>query len=191
MTANAMKGDDLKFKEAGMNDVVFKPFQASELYKAIIRNIELVSIEIISNEIKNNLIKKEDSQIEFTLKHASLHVLKSFSRGKDSFIVKMLKVLLESVPPTAQELEKAIASQDWISVTKFSHKLIPNMNMMGNALLEMEMKWIEDVSKEPENDVKSEINSRWPKVKKELEQTLSDLEKAEIYYKSKETSVNQ
>ena len=56
----------------------------------------------------------------------------------------MLNALVESVPPTFIELDQAIQSKDWISVNRFSHKLIPNMNMMGNHYLETEIKWMED-----------------------------------------------
>lgn len=189
MTANAMKGNEEQYGKAGMNDVIFKPYESAELFHKIkkfttpaIKNLPPAKIR--TENIPPTPIKKE----ELVLKHTSMHVLTAFSRGKDSFIIKMLTVLLESVPVTASELNNAIQNNDWGHVNKAAHKLIPNMNMMGNPGLEKGMKWIEDQSNTPE--YRPEIQKVWPSIAQELELSIKDLELALKFYQTRETSGN-
>ncbi len=185
MTANAMKGDEQKFKSEGMNDVIFKPFKATELFHVINKHIRLRSS--IQNGIKNELVNNSHipAQHEPAFQYINLKTLHDFSRGRKEFIAKMINVLLDSVPPTTADLDKAIQSGDWISASRYSHKLIPNMNMLGNAKLEQEMKWIENNS----IDISSqeEIQKKWMHIKKELNLTINDLELANRFYNDKET----
>lgn len=132
--------------------------------------------------------KLETRKIELTreehfFEHAGLHVLQSFSRGKESFILKMLQAIIDTIPPTINDLNNAIQNKDWISVNKFSHKLIPNMNMSGNSFLENEMIWIESHCNLEESQLK--IVEKWPTIKLEVEKTMTVLKKAKSYYKRK------
>ncbi|MBK7966076.1 MAG: response regulator [Bacteroidetes bacterium] len=181
ITANAKNGDELKFKELGMNEAIFKPYSSIQLFKLIKKYLHPNKVvqPRKSIEVKNEINPEE----HLLLKHASLHVLKSFSRGKESFIVKMLDAIIDTVPPTIKELNNAIQNRDWISVNKFSHKLIPNMNMSGNSYLESEMKWIENHATLADNQ--QEILKKWPAIKLEVEKTMNELKKADTYYKSR------
>ena len=182
ITANAKNGDELKFKEYGMNDVIFKPYSSNKLYKLITQQLGKTEFEIDEEIIptpKLDLPPPSIPNIEF--EHASLHVLQSFSRGKESFIVKMLQAIIDTVPPTVKELSHAIQQEDWISVNKFSHKLIPNMNMSGNLYLENEIKWIENHASDKK--AQSEIIKKWPLIKLEVEKTMIELKKADTFYK--------
>lgn len=181
ITANSKNGDEQKFKEYGMNDVIFKPYSSTKLYKIIHKHLNEAK-EILTEETAET-IHLDSHEANLFFEHASLHVLKSFSRGKESFIINMLNAIITSVPPSINELNNAIQKKDWISVSKYSHKLIPNMNMSGNMNLEMEMKWIENQATMEENQ--PEIIAKWPAIKLEVEKTLSELQKADTFYKSR------
>ena len=60
------------------------------------------------------------------------------------FIEKMIKVLFEAVPSMAKSLNHAVKEYNQEAIRHYAHKLIPNMNLLGNKELEIEMKWIED-----------------------------------------------
>ncbi|MBK9638530.1 MAG: response regulator [Bacteroidetes bacterium] len=181
ITANAKNGDELKFKEYGMNDVIFKPYSSIKLYKLINQQLGKSELEIIEELPAQKVIPPKAILPDILFEHVNLHILQSFSRGKESFIVKMLQAIIDTVPPTVRELNHAIQQGDWISVNKYSHKLIPNMNMSGNSNLEIQMKWIEnhasDIAAQPE------IIERWPLIKLEVEKTLTELKKADTFYK--------
>ena len=55
------------------------------------------------------------------------------------------------------------------------------MNMSGNSHLENEMKWIENHASDEE--AQSEIIKKWPLIKLEVEKTLTELKKADTFYK--------
>ena len=181
ITANAKNGDEIKFKEYGMNDVIFKPYSSNKLYKLITQQLGKTEHEIDDEIPIPKVIAPIATLPDIQFEHASLHVLQSFSRGKESFIVKMLQAIIDTVPPTIKELNHAIQQEDWISVNKFSHKLIPNMNMSGNSHLENEMKWIENNASDEQ--AQSEIIKKWPLIKLEVEKTLTELKKADTFYK--------
>ncbi len=181
ITANAKNGDEIKFKEYGMNDVIFKPYSSNKLYKLITQQIDKTEYNIDDEIPTPKVITPKTTLPDIQFEHASLHVLQSFSRGKESFIVKMLQAIIDTVPPTIKELNHAIQQEDWISVNKFSHKLIPNMNMSGNSHLENEMKWIENHASDEQ--AQSEIIKKWPLIKLEIEKTLTELKKADTFYK--------
>ncbi len=182
MTANAMKGDDDKFLKAGMNAVVFKPFESLELFSKIgtyLRDYRPVE----SNTVAEQVIAPAAQTIaadEPILKYADLKVLKAYSRGKNSFVMKMLGVITETVPVTLQELETAIETENWQQVNKSAHKLIPNMNMTGNKELETTMKWIEDLALNPE--IQPFIKARWERTKPLMTNVLAELHEAMEYF---------
>ena len=192
MTANAMKGDDEKFLKAGMNDVVFKPFESLELFnkisKQIIRSrpLEIIDGSLIIESLID-ITKHEIKDLQF--KYASLDVLSSFSRGKSSFILKMLNVIIETVPIAVKELENSIFSNDWQQVNKLSHKLIPNMNMMGNSQLELEMRWIEDHALQLRYQTK--IRDKWNEIKPLNQLVLEELIIAKNHYTELEVTIGR
>ncbi len=180
MTANAMKGDEEKYKAEGMNDVIFKPYQAHELYDIIYKYLSPENNAIPPETNPMPSVSPPEISPEIPLNYLNLTNLKAFSRGKNEFIVRMIQVLLESVPPTLEELDRAIETGDWISVCKSSHKLIPNMNMMGNPLLENEMKWIENNAADPEK--RKNITTKWYAIKHTAWLTIHELKKVNKLY---------
>lgn len=181
ITANSNNGDEHKYKEYGMNDVIFKPYNSTKLYKKIQKYLSVAQKIQSATSSETEIENTPENKLLF--QHASLHVLKSFSRGKESFIINMLNAIITTVPPSIIELNNAIQKKDWISVSKYSHKLIPNMNMSGNMNLEMEMKWIENHATMEENQ--PEIIAKWPAIKLEVEKTMSELQQADTFYKSR------
>jgi len=182
ITANAKSGEERNFINYGMNDVIFKPYSSSKLFHLIQRHAGLNSIKINkSSTYKTELmVATQVNKLDF--KYASMHVLEGFSRGKEAFMCKMLQAIIETVPLTLAELNNAILKNDWLSVNKFSHKLIPNMNMTGNEHLEKEMKWVEDHS--CELDAQNQIINKWPSIKEELEKTLEELQQANTFFQN-------
>lgn len=185
MTANAMKGDDQKFLNAGMNDVIFKPYEAHELFSKIEPIIKTKKIIIPESKTKGNeSIHSEESIDDLpALKVVNLSTLKAFSRGKQEFIIKMIGILDEAIPGMINLLERAIQQEDLSMIRHHSHKLIPNMNMLGNAELETTMKWIEDNALEA--GLISEINERFKKIDPLLKIVIDEVSVLNQYYQSK------
>ena len=92
----------------------------------------------------------------------------------------MLDVITESVPESILQLEKAIAENNWSEIKRTSHKMIPNMNMMGNIFIEEEIKWIENNSEDEEHQIR--IKEKWNAIKPLITSGLKELERAKLYY---------
>lgn len=158
MTANAMKGDEEKYLNVGMNAVVFKPFESHELYNKMKPFLEQKMMEE-SNVINIAINTTEEHETEALPSFETIHleVLKMFSRGNISFIEKMISILNEAVPVMIDALNSGIEKGEPDTIRHNSHKLIPNMNMLGNKYLEEQMKQIEinALNPEKEKEIKS------------------------------------
>lgn len=143
MTADAIKQNINKCFEAGMNDHITKPFIPTELNKIIWKNFtEATKKRLIASENKNNRVPQEQTQQEqptnntAAYQYISLHNLLEFSRGKNDFVAKMLKLLLEQTPPAVEGIRAGIEAADWTEVRALSHKMKPNIHLMGNPELD-------------------------------------------------------
>jgi CheY-like chemotaxis protein len=185
MTANAMKGDDEKYLNAGVNDVIFKPFEPYELFSKIEPILKSKKIIIPKSKIKGSgQINAEELTLDLTtLQVVNLSTLKAFSRGKQEFIVKMIGILSEAIPGMINLLERAIQQEDLSMIRHHSHKLIPNMNMLGNIELETNMKWIEDNALEV--GMIKEISDCFKRIEPLLKILISEVIMLNEYYQSK------
>jgi PAS domain S-box-containing protein len=148
ITANARKGEEEKFIACGMQHIIFKPYDPEELFSAIVQALQLNSTPTLPLIESSKKSQKIEATNEFTFKYASLEVLQSFSRGKVSFMSKMLDMLTKNIPVTFTEMHKCCAIEDWEQLSRVAHKLIPNINMAGNEILENDIKWLEEYAVE-------------------------------------------
>lgn len=74
---------------------------------------------------------------EFNSSLINLNNLKDFSRGKTEFMVKMLNLLITQTPPAVEQIGTAIPLQDWDTVRSLSHKMKPNIGLLGNPELDV------------------------------------------------------
>ena len=148
ITANARKGEEEKFKAFGMHHIIFKPYEPEELFTAIVQALHLNSTPTLPSIESSKKLQNIESTNEFTFKYASLEVLQSFSRGKVSFMSKMLDMLIKNIPVTFLEMHQCCVMEDWEQLSRVAHKLIPNINMAGNDVLESDIKWLEEYAVE-------------------------------------------
>lgn len=150
MTADAIKQNIKRCFDAGMNDHITKPFVPSELCNIIWKNFtDATKNRLISSRNKTvtepemnqphtttSSSVTENNSSATTFQYISLHNLLEFSRGKNDFVAKMLKLLLDQTPPAVQGIKEGIESKNWAEVRALSHKMKPNIHLMGNAELD-------------------------------------------------------
>ena len=134
LTANAIKGDNEKCLEVGMNDYLPKPFQPEDLYKTISKFAE--------ENGQNNSTPVPDKDI------TDLTYLTSICDGDKTFMRDMVETFLQNTPPTINEMQKWINKAEWSKVGSLAHKIKPSITFMGIESLKPLIKNIEEYGKE-------------------------------------------
>ena len=149
LTANALKGDDEKYRAAGMNGYLTKPFNEVALYSILTR---VLNIDTKENEVNQTLMSTHESANN---DHAlyNLSQLESMSGGDTSFIPMMVKLFIETTLDISTHIEEAYASKDIKKVGTLAHKLKPTIDAMSIITLKQV---IRDVEQQGRSGIESE-----------------------------------
>ncbi len=161
LTANALKGDNHRFFEVGMNDYITKPFTEEKLYTVISKFLQPTHKPIFQKKVDMQF----DNSIEImaytnTLDEVLLYDLTMVEEiGKDnpSFLPKMVFLFLEQVSEDLMNMNNATVAQDWITVSRLAHRMKPSIEGMGIFSLRETIKSLENDAKNIDSIVESNI----------------------------------
>lgn len=136
LTANAIKGDNEKCLEAGMNDYLYKPFQPEDLLKILSK--------FAGGESAINKYNNHQQQEKIT----NLSYLISVCDNDRVFIQDMIDTFISTTPPTINEMQKWVNKAEWHKVAGLAHKLKPTITFMGLESLKPVIKHIEEFARE-------------------------------------------
>ena len=119
MTATAMKGEYEKCLEEGFTDYMSKPFEFVDLYKKLCKVLHVQIIERVANDI--DIKRVENSSKINDIKPYNLSYFEKILVKKD--LVALLKPLHDSLNTEIQLIVQSIESNDWVSASRFAHKL--------------------------------------------------------------------
>lgn len=105
----------------------------------------------------------------------SLDKVNEMAEGDQDFIVSVISVFLEEVPTDMEALETAIAQKNYDQVYKLSHKIKPNVDLLGMEQTRATALELETLGKNEGN--MNEIEARFPLLKKDIEQVIAELQK--------------
>ncbi|MDO7846659.1 PAS domain-containing protein [Hymenobacter sp. M29] len=109
LTANAFREDNERYRAAGMNDTLAKPFDEHELY---------TKLEALRNTPRGaapyNLAK-----------------LRTMAHGREAFVTKIIRSFLANTPASLAQLQEAAAAGQWDRVAETTHHIKPSLEMMG------------------------------------------------------------
>lgn len=137
LTANAMESAFQQFYDAGMNDVLTKPFEENDLFKVLVK-------WMANKEIT---IQPLNQQPQTHMQLYSLEKLERIARGNQTFINKMLTLFVEKVPDTMMKLKEGVANSDFDTIYKASHKIKPTFNDLDIQGAKDEIAEIETLAK--------------------------------------------
>jgi len=144
LTANVHSEDIEKYKDAGMNDFLAKPFDESGLLLVILKNQSAkrsISVENIS-------AFHAPINISDMSKLYDLSIVQSVSGGDKAFIRKMILLFIETVPQNLTDLSTALRTENWEQVGKMAHKLKATVDSMGIKSIHSDIRIVETNAKQ-------------------------------------------
>ncbi len=144
LTAYALKGDDAKFIDAGMNDYLSKPFEENQLLEILIRWIKKTG----TIESKEIIIPKTSLETYASISQKSVPLfdltkLQTISRGNMDFINKMIALFIETTPVCIVDMKLAYVNNEFDKVRKIAHRIKPSIDNLEIVSLKNEIREIE------------------------------------------------
>ena len=144
LTANALKGDEATFLEAGMNGYISKPFIEHSLLNTILsalKNIGFIHekepVITARNLLVENILQSDSSKM-YTEKLVS-----ELGRGNMEFIRKMVFLFMKTMPANVEYLAQAAEVKDWQLVSKTAHRMKSAIDRMGIRTLKQPIRDLE------------------------------------------------
>lgn len=141
VTAYALHGDEDRYRDAGMNDRLTKPFTELDLYLTILKVLQRPS----STSDRTSDI----SATTIDLKPFNLDHLTSLSKGDDTFVHHMVQLFKQTAPAMQQQLRLAAKDEDWETVAAVAHKMKPAIDSMGIVSLKQVIREVESCLQRP------------------------------------------
>jgi CheY-like chemotaxis protein/HPt (histidine-containing phosphotransfer) domain-containing protein len=141
LTANALKGEEKKYLEVGMNDYLTKPFKEKELYQVIDR--------VFSNKATfGSRFEAHPETDELNLPDASkklydLTLVNQLTGSNRDFIKDLAKVFIDTIPANAQQIQDACEKKDWVTMSKVAHKIKSTIDTMMILSIKEDIRSIE------------------------------------------------
>ncbi|MCG8307870.1 MAG: ATP-binding protein [Cytophagales bacterium] len=145
LTANAIKGDEDKCIEAGMNDYISKPFQPETLKNKIMSNMEL---EGFTHHVSDQTKSGTDMN-----KSVDLTYLREMSDNDLDFIRDMIQSFINQSPKDVQNIWFHFENDELDEVANLVHKIKPSITFMGIHELKDLVVDIEDQAKHKKIDL--------------------------------------
>jgi PAS domain S-box-containing protein len=118
MTASALKNEEVKCLQLGMNEYLTKPFAPEELFKLLEKYFDGKKMET-----EKNAVASRSQSPSYSLDYISV-------KKKPEVISHVLSIILSEAPKLLQEISNAISNEDWKESQDKSHKLKSSIGLL-------------------------------------------------------------
>jgi|GEM_PF-2827088 len=167
LTASTLTEDRDRITDAGMNDLIFKPFDPNDLR---------LCIACYLGKVKPETVRFDHGDSQFV----DLAFLQEHSFGRQDFILRMIDLFIHQMPDLLQKLGQAAAVEDWTQVNFLAHKMRSSSRMLGIDSLEQMLQTLEVVSLDPSR--RDEVHAWVDRVSEMGSIALEELDAKREYY---------
>lgn len=163
LTANALKGEQERCFDAGMNDYIVKPFEEEKM------------VRLIAHWLGQDVtLKPKQESMEVSGPLYDLSKLRAMARGNEAFITRMLELFHKEIPESVAKIDQAFADKDLPAVRAFAHRIKPSVQNMAIASLKDTVPKIEQLAQagDPDNELPPLID----RLKKMTALVIADIE---------------
>lgn len=151
LTANALKGEELKYFAVGMNGYLTKPFKEKELYETIASVLPEGYTEDNSAEETGAGPEATDENAAPQEKLYNLADLRIIQKDDEGFIKNIVGLFVSNVPKNAAELVTACDDGNWERVYFLAHKMKSSIELVNIETIRDEVKRVELNAKTKQN----------------------------------------
>ncbi len=126
LTANAIKGDNEKYLQAGMSAYLSKPYTEKDLLNTVAFWLDKTILPKIESVASSIAIKE---------KVYDLSQIKEIGRGNENFTVKMVKLFIEETPTMVSGMMYNYRHGNYKAMAAVANKIKPVIDNMGIACL--------------------------------------------------------
>lgn len=145
LTANAIKGDNEKCIDAGLNNYLAKPFKEEDLMKMIAVMLKIDGSHNTKKKVE--VITEEPEPVYYDISEIRL-----ISRGNEAFISKMLRMFVEQIPVFVGEMIQKLEEGELVAVGEIAHRIKPTIDNMGIVSSKTIIREIEKMGKANEDN---------------------------------------
>lgn len=122
ITASAMRGDNDKFIQAGMNDYISKPFNPEKLYHLLVKWGYQLDHDLATYPTDQTV--HESSVFDFSL-------MQERAEGDDNYLKEMFKAFIEMIPQYQLEFNRYYRESNQEELRKSAHQLLSPCRLFG------------------------------------------------------------
>ena len=174
LTANAFRSDADKYRAAGMNDTLSKPFEEAELLAKISHLVsgteQFLEQRAAAPELPPTP-SPEPVAVPVAPELYDLSLLRQTAHGSITFINKVLASFHNNMPASIAEMCDALTTADVAALATLAHKIRPSLRLLGAAV----SPWLEEV--EDKEAAEADRLAATPALIKRLEELVQKLPK--------------